>query len=316
MADEMSFESAACDCKKARILSKYFLPAVLTLNGLAFMAAYKYGVSLELVITVGSVWTLLFAWLLQRWIPLQDAWNARHADTKTDLTSMAILLGAIDPLLKAFGAAAAVAIAAQLSPISTLFPQDAPFALQVLLAVLLLELLKYVAHRLHHALPALWWLHALHHSPQRFTAINNFRFHPLNYAINFVLSVLPMLLMGIPADVMWAYLAITQPVLMMQHANLNVRNPWLDKIFATPRSHQWHHDADVRAGQFNFGSSLLIWDHVFGTYRASSMALPQPAQIGLYAGSRYPATASYLDQLLSMFKPGCCASGGGAGGAA
>lgn len=312
MLNAKPHQSESCDCQTARITSAYFLPAVLILNGLAFAAAYASGASLELVVTLGGVLTFLLAWGLQRWIALQDAWNAPHADTKTDIASMAVLLGVVDPLLKALGAALAVAMAAQASPVSMLFPSHTPFVLQVLLAVMLLELLKYAAHRLHHALPALWWLHAMHHSSQRFTAINNFRFHPLNYAINFALSVMPMLLIGIPADVMWAYLAITQPVLMMQHANLNLRNPWLDTLLATPRSHLWHHDADAHAGQRNFGSSVLVWDHVFGTYRSSAFTQQQPAQIGLYAGSRYPATASYLDQLLSMFKPECCRAGGAA----
>jgi ornithine lipid hydroxylase len=289
-------------------LSRWFLPLVITLNAVAFVIAQQLGISLEITVTLGSVLSLAAAWLLQRWIPLRDEWNAAHADTATDLTSMVVLLGLIDPLLKALGVAAALALAAQFSPLAQVFPDDLPFAAQVLLALLLLELGKYAAHRLHHAHPALWWLHAMHHSPERFTAVNNFRFHPLNYAINFSLSVLPMLLIGIPADVMWAYLALTQPVLMMQHANLNLRNPWLDNIFATPRSHLWHHDADERAGQLNFGSALLIWDHVFGTYRASKQQ--QPHRIGLYAGSSYPAQSSYFAQLLSMFKPGCCAQGG------
>jgi ornithine lipid hydroxylase len=106
----------------------------------------------------------------------------------------------VDPLLKALGATAALWLATQASPWAHLFPTDLPFAAQVLLALGLIELGKYAAHRMHHALPALWWLHAMHHSPQRFSCVNNFRFHPLNYAINFALSILPMLLIGIPAD--------------------------------------------------------------------------------------------------------------------
>lgn len=293
-----------------RVVSRIFLPSVIMLNLLAFLWALHAGASLELTITLASVLTLAAAWGLQRWLPLRAVWNAPHADTRTDVASMVVLLGAVDPLLKALGTALAVWLAAQAPALSALFPVHLPFAVQVLLALLLIELGKYAAHRLHHALPALWWLHALHHSPQRFTALNNFRFHPLNYTINFSVSVLPMLLIGIPADVMWAYLAITQAVLMMQHANLDLRNPWLDKIFATPRSHLWHHDADERAGQLNFGSALLIWDHVFGTYRKTTAGQMQPARIGLYAGSAYPAQASYLAQLLSMLKPPCCGRAG------
>jgi ornithine lipid hydroxylase len=295
-------------CICTAIIARLFLPLVLLFNGLAFLLAYSNSASLELVVTMGSIATLLLAWLLQRWIPLRVVWNQPHADTKADFLSLAVLLGLADPLLKALGAAATLWFAAHASPWSTLFPTDLHFVAQVLLALGFIELGKYVAHRMHHALPALWWLHAMHHSPQRFSALNNFRFHPLNYAINFVMSVLPMLLIGIPADVMWAYLAITQPVLMIQHANLDLKNPWLDRVLATPRSHLWHHDADATSGQLNFGSSLLIWDHVFGTYRLSMLA--QPERIGLYAGSNYPAQASYLDQLFSVFKPGCCALGG------
>ncbi|TAG26218.1 MAG: fatty acid hydroxylase family protein [Burkholderiales bacterium] len=291
-------------------VSCLFLPSIVLLNLSAFALAYSQAASLELIVTLGSVFTLAAAWFLQRWLPLQATWNAPHADTRTDLVSMAVLLGAVDPVLKALGIAVAVWCVSQAPAWSSLFPSDLPFAAQVLLAVLLLELGKYAAHRLHHALPALWWLHAMHHSPKRFSAINNFRFHPLNYTINFSMSVLPMLLIGIPADVMWAYLAITQPVLMIQHANLDLRNPWLDKLFATPRSHLWHHDADERAGQLNFGSALLIWDHVFGTFRKVADGQMQPERIGLYAGSAYPAQASYLAQLLSMLKPPCCRRAG------
>jgi ornithine lipid hydroxylase len=298
-----SHKAGRCMCSV--LAERLFLPAVLLLNAGAFLWAYRESWSLELVVTAGSIVSLLLAWALQRWIPLREVWNHPHADTKTDFLSMAVLLGVIDPLLKALGTAAVLWSATQASPWLDLFPTDLPFAAQVLLALSLIELGKYTAHRMHHVVPALWWLHAMHHSPQRFTALNNFRFHPLNYAINFSLSVLPMLLIGIPAEVMWAYLALTQPVLMIQHANLDLNNPCLDRIFVTPRSHLWHHDADANAGQLNFGSSLLVWDHVFGTYR--HRAAQQPKAIGLYAGSNYPAQASYLDQFLSMFKPGCCA---------
>lgn len=291
-------------------VARLFLPSVFTLNLLAFAWAVHTGVSLELIVLIGSVLSLASAWGLQRWIPLQAAWNTSHADTRTDACSLIVLLGAVDPLLKALGAAFAVWLAAKAPAMSALFPAYWPFAAQVLLALLLMELGKYAAHRMHHALPSLWWLHAMHHSPQRFTALNNFRFHPVNYAINFTIGVLPMLLIGIPADVMWAYLAITQPVLMMQHANLDLRNPWLDKIFVTPRSHLWHHDADEQAGQLNFGSSILLWDHVFGSYRKLQTGQMQPARIGLYSGSMYPAQESYLAQLLSMLKPPCCGRAG------
>ncbi len=55
--------------------------------------------------------------------------------------------------------------------------------------------------------------------------------------------------------------------------------------------------------------AVLLWDHVFGTYRAVAHAGHAPEHIGLYAPSHYPARAGYVRQVLSMFTPACCKAG-------
>ncbi len=76
--------------------------------------------------------------------------------------------------------------------------------MQVLAAMLWMEGAKYASHRWHHRSRALWWLHALHHSSRRLYSLNNFRFHPLNHAINQLVSIGPLLMLGVPADVLLA----------------------------------------------------------------------------------------------------------------
>ena len=77
-------------------------------------------------------------------------------------------------------------------------------------------------------------------------------------------------------------------------------------MFSTNEAHRWHHSSDAAEADANFGSALLLWDHVFGTYRAAAVD-QAPAAIGLFADAgRYPSQQTYGRQLASMFSAGCC----------
>ncbi len=288
------------------LISRHLLWLSIGASLVAFLIARANGGPLETVVTLSSIVVLALAAVLERWMPYRPAWNQASVDTRTDLGSAAVLIGAVDPLLKVALPVALITLwpaAAQLEPAA--HPaHDLPFALQVVSALLWIELAKYGTHRWHHANRGLWWLHALHHSSRRLYTLNNFRFHPLNHAINQVFAIGPLLLAGVPADVLLACLAITQPVLMLQHANIELRSGWLNRVFSSNEAHRWHHSASVAEANCNFGSALLLWDHVFGTWRAAGSG---PAAIGLFGdGGHYPATRGYLTQLGSMFGPACC----------
>lgn len=289
-------------------LERGMLPFVVSLSVMALLLGHAAGWNLEMVVLALSVGSLLVAFALEHAIPFSTDWNRARDDFNTDATSTVILLGLVDPLLKYAAPIAVVALYRSLA-----WPADAarwpnlPFLVNVGAALLLVEFGRYWAHRWHHASPSLWWLHALHHSSTRLYAFNNFRYHPLNYAINFCLGSLPLMLLGVPADVLLGVLALTQPVLMLQHANLNLKSGWLNWVFSSNEVHRWHHSAADHEANCNFGSALVLWDHEFGTYRAAPTADNQPQRIGLFAQSgHYPAQASYFAQLRSMFQPDCC----------
>jgi len=171
---------------------------------------------------------------------------------------------------------------------------------------LFIELGRYWVHRAHHRIPSLWWLHAMHHSSRRLYALNTLRFHPLNYILNFAGGTFPFILIGTPAEVLLAYLALTQPVLILQHSNLGSRHSLLNYVFSTNEAHRWHHSADAAVASCNYGSALLIWDHVFCTFRYSADG-KSPETVGLFAkdGHSYPSRAPYLSQIWSFFSREC-----------
>ena len=272
----------------------------------AFFWAREAHASLTLAVLGASVATLALAAVLERVMPWRAQWNEPRGDVGTDLASAGVLIGVVDPLLKGVAPLIVVMLYASLSrdPAQGLFPVTAPFAAQVVLATALIEFGRYWSHRWHHAHRALWWLHAMHHGSERLYTLNNFRFHPLNRAINFGLSTLPLMLLGAPQDVLLGYLAISQPVLMLQHANIDLRSGWLNWIFSSNELHRWHHSTEPAQANSNYGSAFVLWDQVFGTFQPADGS---PQRVGLFGPSRrYPAESNYLAQLLSAFGPACC----------
>jgi len=287
------------------LVQRSLVLALVTASLMLFATAWHLDVNLEVAVLVASVSTLALVWWLERKLPYRQQWSKSHGDLATDIASAGVLVAVIDPTLKAIAPLALAALFASFFPAPRVI--EWPLWLQVASVLLLAEFGKYWAHRLHHALAPLWWLHAMHHSSERLYFLNGMRFHPLNYIANFALSVFPVMLMGFSPESILGYLAITQPVVLLQHANIDLRHGVLNKVFSTPEVHRWHHSTTPDEANRNFGNALLIWDHVFGTFK-SEAGFDETKKIGLFSSSKlhYPAASSYLAQLLSMFRPPCC----------
>jgi ornithine lipid hydroxylase len=279
------------------------LALLLSLGGLAL--AWQQGWNAEGVLALTGAATLLVASGLERTMPWRADWNRARDDARTDWSSLITLVAVADPIARWLVPVLAVAVYQALDRPAWTGLSQAPFLLQVLLVTLIAELGKYGSHRWHHLNPRLWWLHAMHHGSERLYAFNNFRFHPLNHVLNHLIGLGPVMLLGATPDALLAYVALSQPVLMLQHANLPLKQGVLNLVFSTNEAHRSHHADERRIGDRNFGSALLLWDHVFGTYRRPSEA-DRNLQVGIYQPSRYPAQASYLQQLASMFGRDCC----------
>ena len=148
-------------------------------------------------------------------------------------------------------------------------------AASAVVGLLIFELVGYLYHRLAHAVPALWRLHAVHHSAPTLDWLASFRQHPVEIAVMTLAQNLPLVLLGIPLSAHAAVVVLIAVNTAFVHANLDVGPRWLAHVIATPRFHHRHHDRD--AAPRNFASMLPLLDHAFGTWsgeRAERFGLP------------------------------------------
>ena len=48
---------------------------------------------------------------------------------------------------------------------------------------------------------------------------------------------------------------------------INKLHPWIEKYFGTPSNHRVHHGSQEKYLDKNFGATLMIWDHLFGSFQ-------------------------------------------------
>ena len=201
--------------------------------------------------------------ILERVAPYRPSWLPRRDEVVQDswfLVIVQIALPAVITLALVESAAAWIA-GPGLGP----WPHDWPIAAQALLMLLLADLLRYWLHRASHAWPALWRLHAVHHSPSGLYFLNVGRFHPLEKCLQFCFDAAPFLLIGVRPEVVSAYFVFYALNGFFQHSNVDVRLGWLNWIVSGPELHRWHHSREVSESDRNFGNNLIVWDVLFGT---------------------------------------------------
>jgi sterol desaturase/sphingolipid hydroxylase (fatty acid hydroxylase superfamily) len=147
--------------------------------------------------------------------------------------------------------------------------QLGPLWLQLILAALLYEFLRYGIHRVQHIVPFLWELHSYHHSVTDLKASNTFVSHPLDFALRNILPPVILATVGFdPAAILFG-VGLASTASLMSHCGAGLHAGWLNGIFVTPEVHRWHHSANVPEGHrysVNYGVGFVLWDRLFGTY--------------------------------------------------
>jgi sterol desaturase/sphingolipid hydroxylase (fatty acid hydroxylase superfamily) len=165
---------------------------------------------------------------------------------------------------------------------------DLPAWLQLVLALVVVDLFHWCVHNALHRVPALWAIHRVHHSIVDMDWIGSMRFHWAEAGL-YKLFTYPLLaLLGIRADVLFALAVVNTAVGHFNHANLSITIGPLRYLLNNPAMHVWHHaHPDVGPPLVNFGITLSIWDWLFGT--AHLPALP-PARLAFAGIERFPST--------------------------
>ena len=180
----------------------------------------------------------------------------------------------------AFAACVPIARAAAALFPATPWPTAWPLAPQIVLAAVLGEAASYWQHRLSHRNAWLWKFHALHHSGGRLNLARTARFHFVDIGPGAFLVFLPLVLLRAPDAILTWAATLSGAVGVLQHANIRTRTPaWLDRLVCTPAVHRFHHAREGRESNANFGTLVMVFDRLFGTYRQPGA--PGPAAVGI-----------------------------------
>ncbi|MCA9652714.1 MAG: sterol desaturase family protein [Myxococcales bacterium] len=139
--------------------------------------------------------------------------------------------------------------------------------LEIGTGLLVFELMGYAYHRAAHRVPALWRLHAVHHSAEHMDWLASFRQHPLEtLAMTFVQNA-PLVLLGIPLGSHALVLLLVRLNTVFVHADLRLPRGRWSELVATPRFHHRHHARDGAVANY---ASMFPWiDRAFGTHDAT-----------------------------------------------
>jgi sterol desaturase/sphingolipid hydroxylase (fatty acid hydroxylase superfamily) len=162
-------------------------------------------------------------------------------------------------------------------------PAQASLAIRVAItlgAFVVYEFAYWLDHFISHKLPILWQFHAVHHSAERLSLLTNFRVHPVDTVVfyNMVAVFLGIFLgcveWALGSDIGILSIGRTNIFIMvsavalthLQHSHLWISfGPFWGKWLLSPAHHQIHHSASEDHFDTNFGSSLALWDRLFGT---------------------------------------------------
>lgn len=159
-----------------------------------------------------------------------------------------------------------------------------PAALEVFIAIFVLDLVIWAQHLITHKVPILWRLHRVHHADVDIDVTTAIRFHPVEIAISMLLKIGVVYLLGPSALAVILFEIILNGTAMFNHANIKLPL-WLDRIvrmvLVTPDMHRVHHSVHREEHDSNYGFALSIWDRMFGTYIAQPKAGHDEMMIGL-----------------------------------
>ncbi|WP_262696080.1 sterol desaturase family protein [Kordiimonas aquimaris] len=272
----------------------FYLPLFLIGgNGLALFiveAGYSKLWLAALVLTF-----IALAFLLERAVPFDTAFNKPHGDRARDFYHA--LFNEASSVI----GVALVPVLAGLVTIPSIWPTELPLVLQLLMAIFIADIGITLVHYASHRIDALWRLHAVHHSIKRMYGFNGLMKHPLHQLLETLGGTAPLLLMGIPQEVLLLFVVAVLLQLLLQHSNVAYFVGPLKRVLVVNVLHRFHHLKTGEEGDVNFGLFTTFTDYLLGTAYYDENRVISSGDLGIAAQPNYPT--SYLRQLVQPFKP-------------
>ena len=176
---------------------------------------------------------------------------------------------------------------------------EIPYALAVIAAIVIMDLVIYLQHVLVHAVPGLWRLHRMHHADLDYDFTTGARFHPIEIILSMLIKLATVSALGAPPLAIVIFEVLLNGAAMFNHGNVRLPQA-VDRVLrwfiVTPDMHRVHHSITRKETNSNFGFNLPWWDRLFGTYKDQ----PDAGHEGMTIGIEQFRTAAdlRLDQML------------------
>jgi alkylglycerol monooxygenase len=136
-----------------------------------------------------------------------------------------------------------------------------------LLALLFYDFCYYWRHRAGHESAIFWAAHVVHHQSQDYNLSTALRQSSSNVLLDWVFY-LPMALTGVPPLVFGAVALVDLLYQFWVHTEHVPKLGWFDRWFCSPSNHRVHHAVNDGCVDRNYGGVLIIWDRIFGSFKA------------------------------------------------
>ncbi len=146
---------------------------------------------------------------------------------------------------------------------------DLSTGIQAFLVFFFMDVWRYWEHRIFHKASFLWRFHLVHHSDTAIDVTTAERHHPVETLITTPLVLMLVLVLGLPAAGIAAYLLAAMISALWVHSNLKFPeeiDSVLRILIVTPAVHAIHHSNKRQETDSNYGAVFTLWDRLFGTY--------------------------------------------------
>lgn len=235
----------------------------------------------------GGTFLLLFALFagLEAWAPRRMRAQSRMRRWPTNLAFTVLNTLALRAL--AFGLpllAIGAALDAQTMGWGLLNRSLWPVWLELLAAILILDLAIWAQHLVTHKVPLFWRFHRVHHADRDLDVTTGFRFHPVEILASMLVKVGLVYLLGPSALAVMVFEVLLSGTALFNHANLRLPagvERTLRLVLVTPDMHRVHHSIYREEHDSNYGFALSLWDRIFRTYVPEPKAGHEAMTVGL-----------------------------------
>lgn len=169
---------------------------------------------------------------------------------------------------------------------------DFPGWVEILLAILILDLAIWAQHLVTHKVPLFWRFHRVHHADRDMDVTTGFRFHPVEILASMAVKIGLVYLLGPSALAVLVFEILLSATALFSHSNLALPSPVdraLRLVLVTPDMHRVHHSVRRDEHDSNFGFCLSVWDRIFRTHVPQPKAGHRDMTVGLEWQDERPA---------------------------